>query len=141
MNTDLLPPKSFYDSIWTNGIAPEIINFLDGLNWFYILMFINILYGLKHTGLFNWYSTLLIKSKLKFSKIWISAIITAFIFVMFRWADPTLQVTVEYISSLFRSVFVVVIFSGVLVDIPGFAIKKLMNFLDTKDTNQEKKED
>ena len=142
MSVNLAPPQSFYDAIWTNGISPEIISFLNDLNWFYILMFINILYGLKHTGLFNWYSKILRKSKLKFCKIWVSAIITALVFLCFRWADPTTEVTVGYISSLFRSVFVVVIFSGILVDIPGFAIKRLMDFLDTENVKEEdEKED
>lgn len=141
MSVNLAPPQSFYDAIWTNGISPEIISFLNGLNWFYILMFINILYGLKHTGLFNWYSKILKRSKLKFCKIWVSAIVTALVFLGFRWADPVTHVTVEYISSLFRSVFVVVIFSGVLVDIPGFAIKRLMDFLNTEKNEDDNKDD
>ncbi len=59
MSTTLQPPQSFIDSIWTNGIEPELIAFVDSLNWFYIIMFINILYGLKYTGQFNWYEKLL----------------------------------------------------------------------------------
>lgn len=139
MSVDLKPPQSFFDAIWTKGISPEIINFLNGLNWFYILMFINILYGLKHTGLFTWYTNLLKKGPFKFSKIWFSAIVTAIVFICFRWADPVLYLTIDYISSLCRSVFVVVIFSGVLVDIPGFAIKRLTDFLDTEKDKEEKK--
>jgi len=48
---------------------------------------------------------------------------------------------VGYISSLFRSVFVVVIFSGILVDIPGFAIKRLMDFLDTESVKEEEEKE
>jgi len=139
MSVNLAPPQSFFDAVWTRGIEPEAIAFLDGLNWFYIIMFINILYGLKHTGLFTWYTNILKWSKFKFCKVWVSAIITALAFISFRWADPTLSVTVEYISSLCRSMVVSVIFSGVLVDIPGFAIKRLMNFLDTERDKEDKK--
>jgi hypothetical protein len=55
MSTTVQPPQSFVDAIWNNGIAPELISFMTSLNWFYIIMFINILYGLKYTGQFNWY--------------------------------------------------------------------------------------
>ena len=141
MSVNLSPPQSFYDAVWTQGIEPEILSFLTRLNWFYIIMFINILYGLKHTGLFYWYTKFLNHSKLRFSKTWITAIIVAIVFISFRAADSTLDVTVDYVSRLSISVVVSVIFSRVLVDIPGFAIKRLTNFLDTEDRKNEDKEE
>lgn len=101
-------------------------------------MFINILYGLKYTGQFNWYEKLLSESKLKSYKIWISAILLAIIHIVFRWADPTLEVSVSYISRLSRSLFVAVIFSGIFVDIPALLIDKFRKFLEPKENQEEK---
>lgn len=141
MSTSLQPPQSFVDAIWTNGIEPEMIEFIDNLNWFYIIMFINILYGLKYTGQFNWYDKLLTESKLKPYKIWIMAFVLSFIHIGFRWADPTLDISVSYISSLTRSLIVAVIFSGVFVDIPALLIEKFKDFLEPKNKvdDEEKK--
>lgn len=125
------PPKSFIDAFWNNGIAPELITFLHSLNWFYIIMFINILYGLKYTGQFTWYDKILSNSKLGKYKIWITAFVLAFTYICFRWADPTLNINVEYISSLCRSICVSVIFSGIFVDIPALIIIKIRNFLES----------
>jgi uncharacterized membrane protein YcgQ (UPF0703/DUF1980 family) len=125
------------DAIWNNGIAPELISFMTSLNWFYIIMFINILYGLKYTGQFNWYDKILLESKLKIYKIWITAFILAVVHILFRWADPTLNVTVSYISMLSRSLFVAVIFSNIFVDIPALLIIKLRQFLEPKEKTEE----
>jgi hypothetical protein len=133
----IAPPQSFIDAFWTKGIEPELIAFMHSLNWFYIIMFINVLYGLKYTGQFNWYDKILVNSKLKIYKIWISALILAIIHIGFRWADPTLVVDVSYISTLSRSVFVAVIFSGVFVDIPALLIAKLQSFLEPKEKSEE----
>jgi hypothetical protein len=139
MNTTINPPQSFVDAIWVNGISPELIAFISGLNWFYIIMFINILYGLKYTGQFNWYDKLLLEGKLRTYKIWITALILSIVHIVFRWADPSLDVTVSYISALSRSLFVAVIFSGIFVDIPALLIIKLRNFLEPKENSEEKK--
>lgn len=139
--TTLTPPQSFVDAVWNNGIQPELMDFLNSLNWFYIIMFINILYGLKYTGHFNWYDSILKNSKIHIYKIWITAIILAFIHIGFRWADPALNVSVPYISSLSRSLFVAVIFSSILVDIPALIIIKLRNFLEPKEELKEKPKD
>jgi len=136
MELKILPPQSFYDSMWTNGLQPELIGFCQGLNWFFIIMFINILYGLKHTNQFKWYDNFIRESKLYNYRIWIVAVITALCFIGFRWADPAEKVDIAYIGSLVRSVFIAVIFSGIFVDIPGFAIKRLYDFLEPKDSKK-----
>ena len=138
MDVNLGPPQSFSDAIWTNGLEPELIGFIHSLNWFYIIMFMNIIYGLKHTTHFNWYENAINHEKISKYKTWISAVIIAIVFVFFRIIDPTLSVEVSYISSLCRSIFIAVIFSEVFVDIPGFAIKRLKDFLEPK--SEEKKE-
>lgn len=132
MNENLIPSQSFYDAIWAEGIQPELIGFFNSLNWFYIIMFINILYGLKHTIHFSWYEKVIGNTKFSKYQTWLSATILAFSFIFFRWIDPVLNINVDYISSLLRSVFVAVIFSDVFVDIPGFAIKRLKDFLEPK---------
>lgn len=135
MNTaiTILPPQSFIDAFWRTGIEPELMSFMQSLNWFYIIMFINILYGLKYTGQFTWYDTILKNSKLNAYKIWITALILGVSYIGFRLADPTLGISVSYISSLLRSILVAVIFSGIFVDIPALLIKKLRNFLEPKE--------
>ena len=133
MNTNPTPPQKFFDEIWTNGLEPEIIDFLHSLNWFYIIMFINILYGLKYTGQFNWYERMFKESKLKPYKIWITALVLALVHTGFVMAEPTLEVSVKFFSSLLRSIMVAVIFSGIFVDIPALLIKRFREFLEPKD--------
>jgi hypothetical protein len=137
MSTTIAPPQSFIDAFWTKGIEPELMGFLGSLNWFYIIMFINILYGLKYTGQFSWYDKILLNSNLRHYKIWITAIILAIIHIGFRLADPALNISVPYISSLSRSLFVAVIFSGILVDIPALLVIKLRGFLEQKEKIEE----
>ena len=100
-------------------------------------MFINILYGLKYTGQFSWYDKLLSGSKLKPYKIWIMAFVLALIHILFRWADPTLDLSVSYFSHLTRSLLVAVIFSGVFVDIPALLIEKFKDFLQPKEKSKD----
>jgi len=141
MSKSINPPQSFIDAFWNNGIAPELIAFLHSLNWFYIIMFINILYGLKYTGQFTWYDKILINSKLGKYKIWITAFVLAITYIGFRWADPLLNINVEYISSLCRSICVSVIFSGIFVDIPALMIVKLRTFLEPENKTLDSKDE
>ena len=60
-----MEPKTIYEALWEKGIQPEVILFLNGLNWLFILMSIVILYGLKHTDHFNWFDSLMDKIKSK----------------------------------------------------------------------------
>lgn len=136
MNETITPPQSFIDAFWNDGIQPELISFIHSLNWFYIIMFINILYGLKYTGQFHWYDNILKNSKLKSYKIWITAIILAVIYIGFRVADPILEMDIHYISSMCRSISVAVIFSGIFVDIPALLVIKLRKFLEPKEKSE-----
>lgn len=65
--------------LWEKGVQPEIIGFLEGLNWTFIIMFITILYGIKHTYHFNWFGDLLEKIKASTYKVWIAALLTGIV--------------------------------------------------------------
>ena len=130
--------KSLYESFWENGLQPELVYFLDGLNWTYIIMLVVILYGIKHTRELDWYEKLCSKFKAGRFKTWIAAVITGLLFCLFRWHGPD-TFNSEYISALLRSMFFAVVFSGIFVDIPVLVIKRLGKMIDVKD--DEKKED
>lgn len=123
--------KSIYGTLWENGIQPEIIDFLEGLNWNFILMFIVILYGLKHTNHFAGFDRLLDKMNIQKYKVWISAFIIGIVFCFFKWKENL--ISWHYVSMLLRSVFVGVAFSNIFVDIPVFIIKKLGSIIDKKE--------
>jgi uncharacterized protein YacL len=122
--------KTIYGTLWEKGIQPEVVEFLEGLNWNFILMFIVILYGLKHTSHFNKFESLLERANINKYKIWISALIIGLIFCFFKWKEELISWL--YVSNLLRSVFVGVVFSNVFVDIPVFLIKRLGSIIDNK---------
>lgn len=124
---------TLYESFWKEGLEPELIEFFDGLNWFYIIMFIAILHGIKHTKEFGWYNRLCNKFNVIEYKNWIAAFLTACIFCFFRWKDPELDFNIPYITAMLRSMFFAVIFSGVFVDIPVVIIKRLGKIIDVND--------
>ncbi len=125
--------KTIYEELWEKGIQPEVIDFLHGLNWTFILMFIIILYGLKHTNHFNWFDTQLDKIKSKEYKVWIAALITGLVFCFFKWKENDGLFGWAYASMLLRSIFFGVIFSSIFVDIPVFIIQKLGSIIDKKE--------
>lgn len=124
--------NSILEALWNKGVQPEIISFLSGLEWTFIIMFTTILYGLTHTNKFVWLDNLLHKFNIHHLKIWISAFVSGLFFCFFKWEENLLSV--EYISSLLRSIFFVVVFSNIFVDIPVFLIKKAGSILDKKET-------
>lgn len=125
--------KTIYEALWEKGIQPEVVSFLNGLNWTFILMFIVILYGLKHTNHFNSFDDLLDKIGIKKYKIWIAALITGLIFCLFKWQETPELFGWGYCSTLLRSIFFGVVFSNIFVDIPVFIIKKLGSVIDKKE--------
>jgi len=123
--------KSIYGTLWEHGIQPELIDFLEGLNWSFILMFIVILYGIKHTNHFCEFDRLLEKLNIQKYKVWIAAFITGILFCFFKWQENL--ISWNYASTLLRSIFVGVAFSNIFVDIPVFIIQKLGSIIDKKD--------
>jgi len=124
---------TLYESFWQNGLEPELITFFNGLNWLYIIMFIVVLYGLKHTKELNWYENFCKKIKVDKYKNWIASILMGIIFIFFRWKDPELEISIPYITSMLRSIFFAVVFSGIFVDIPVVIIKRLGKVIDVKE--------
>lgn len=133
---------TFYESFWEKGLEPELIYFFNKLNWTYIIMFVVILYGLKHTTELDWFTNLCAKFKIERFKTWIAAAIIGGLFCFFRWKDPTTTFNSEYIAALLRSVFFAVVFSGIFVDIPVVIIKRLGKIIDSKgDKEKENKKE
>ncbi len=124
---------TLYESFWKNGLEPELITFFNGLNWLYIIMFIIVLYGLKHTKELNWYDKICAKIKVEKYKTWIASILMAAIFAIFRWQEATLDFDAAYVSSMLRSILFAVVFSGIFVDIPVVVIKRLGKIIDVKE--------
>lgn len=90
-------------------LVSELENFLNDLNWTFILIYSFIIYGINHKSEFIWYTKLMKKTKLTNYQIWISGLFIMLSFILFRYLD--IGVDSEYISTLLRSFIVVIVFN------------------------------
>ena len=125
--------NSLLDIIW-KGISPEIQAFFGGLNWTYIIMYIIILYGVTYKREFNWFNKLMVKFNTVDFTSWIAGFLIGLTFCLFKGLES--GVKSEYVSTLLRSWFLVVVFSSIFID----GIVKLLKFLGKRiDDTEEKK--
>ncbi len=93
-------------------IQGEVEFFFDDLNWTYILIYVFVLYGIKHKEEFQWFNDLFDKNKyIKSFKVWIAGLIIILIFTIFKGLESGLEVS--YISQILRSWIVVIVFNSV----------------------------
>ena len=84
---------------------------------------------------FDWFHTLMNKFKTSKFSTWIAGFLTAAVFILFKGLDHGLNS--EYIATLLRSWFLVVVFSSIFID----GIVKLIKFMGKKvDDKEDKKE-
>ena len=121
--------KDLYSVFWERGLEPSLIEFFDGLNWFYIIMLTVVLYGFKHTNLMDWFEDIV--GKYKKYTYWFASLITATLFVIFRGLEGNV-IDAAYISGMLRSIVFTVVFSNIFVDIPVYVIKAFGKFVDSK---------
>lgn len=95
-----------------NDIQSEVELFFDDLNWTYILIYVFVLYGIKHKEEFLWYNRLFDnKDKLKPFKVWVAGIIIMIIFCIFKGLE--VGVTASYVSQIMRSWIIVIVFNSI----------------------------
>ena len=94
-------------------IQEELDFFFDDLNWTYILMFVMILYGIKHRQEFEWYNTISNSKNWESLKVWVAGLIVGGLFSLFRWLGEN-TFDSEYVSTLLRSWIVVIDFHSVI---------------------------
>jgi hypothetical protein len=92
-----------------NDIQEEIEYFFNDLNWTYIMMYVFVLYGIKHKEEFQWFNKLI--EKYKVYSVWIVGGIIGVFFITFKTLAG--EMTSEYISTLLRSGVITVIFNSV----------------------------
>jgi hypothetical protein len=99
-------------------IQVEVESFFNGLNWTFIMIFVFVLYGIKHKEEFEWYNKILDKSNFKSFKVWIAGFIIALFFCLFKNLEEqlTLSDASAYISTLLRSWIVVIVFNSIFSD-------------------------
>lgn len=104
--------------IWENQIYPELLYYLDDLNWTFIITFMIIMYGLKHTEYYKGFNEIIERYQIinKF-KYWVIGLIIGFIFFIFRILGPD-EFHSEYIAQYLRSLILSITFSGLLIDWP-----------------------
>lgn len=134
-------PTSLYESVWEQGLEPELIYYTNNLNWTYILTLIIIFYGVKHTDKLDWWNDFLKWLELKYGKIkrlkivkynvWFSSIFIFILFIIFRELEQH-NVDAAYISMNLRSMVFSVVFSNIFVDMPVYVIKGFSKFIDAK---------
>lgn len=94
-------------------IQKDIEFFFADLNWTYILIYVFILYGIKHKEEFDWYNNLFDRNKnLKSFKVWAAGIITIGFFCCFRAAGVE-SFNSEYVSQLLMSWIMVIVFNSI----------------------------
>ena len=86
--------------------------FFEDLNWTYILMYVFVLYGIKHKEEFDWYNNLFDRNySIKSFKVWVAGIIIMLLFCLFRGLEVGL--TASYVSQILRSWVIVIIFNSI----------------------------
>jgi hypothetical protein len=94
-----------------DDIQTEIELFFNDLNWTYILIYVFILYGIKHKEEFEWYNKLFDGGPLSSLRAWVAGIVTALVFMFFKWGECCLSF--GYVSQLLRSWILVLVFNSV----------------------------
>lgn len=95
-------------------IQTEIEFFFGDLNWTYVLIYVFVLYGIKHKEEFEWYNTMFdTRPKLKPFKVWAAGVIIMLIFSTFRSLNATMVFDSEYVSRLMRSWIIVIVFNSI----------------------------
>lgn len=123
--------ENILDLIW-KGIEPELQSFFGELNWTYIIMYVIILYGITYKQEFDWFNQLITKYKASKYTSWIAGLATGIVFCIFKSLEE--EISWNYISTLLRSWFLVVVFASVFID----GIVKLIKFLGKKVDDKEK---
>ena len=104
--------------IFDKQIQPELLFFLSDLNWTFIIIYLIVLYGIKHTDHYEWYIDLFEKRKrLGKFKSWLAGIVIGVLFFIFRILGPN-EFDSEYVSQFLRSLVLGITFSSLLVDWP-----------------------
>jgi len=93
-------------------IQSEVEFFFDDLNWTYILIFVFVLYGIKHKEEFIWYNRIFDKSeKLAPFKSWVAGVIILLLFCLFRGLE--VGIDPAYVSQILRSWIIVIVFNSI----------------------------
>jgi len=94
-------------------IQKDVEFFFADLNWTYILIYVFVLYGIKHKEEFEWYNNLFDRNKqLKSFKVWVAGIAILGLFCTFRALGVELFNS-EYVSQLMRSWIMVIVFNSI----------------------------
>lgn len=109
---------SSVSEIFNEQIQPELIYFLSDLNWTFMIVYIIVLYGIKHTDHYEWYIDLFEnKKKLGKFKSWLAGLMIGLVFCVFRLLGPK-EFDSEYVAQFLRSLVLGITFSSLLVDWP-----------------------
>jgi hypothetical protein len=104
--------------IWNTQIYPELLFYLDDLNWTFIITMIIVLYGIKHTEHYEWFNHYCdLNPHIKRFKSWLIGITLGVLFCVFRYLGP-LEFHSEYVAQYLRSLIIAITFSGLLIDWP-----------------------
>lgn len=128
--------KKIADTIW-KGLEPDLLDFVEGLNWTYIIMFTIALYGITYKKEFNWFNRLMVRAKVEEYTVWIAGIIIGSVFSLFKWLEDSPPISWSYVSSLLRSWLLVVVFAYILID----GVVRLLKFLGSAVDDKQKKTD
>lgn len=92
-------------------LQKELELLFDDLNWTFILIYVFVLYGIKHKEEFKWYLDLIKKINAESFKVWIAGGIVGLLFILFHWLEEGMEAA--YISQLLRSYIIVIVFNSI----------------------------
>jgi hypothetical protein len=98
--------------------VPELYDFVNSLQWYYLITLIIVMYGVKHTDEMDWFVDLTDKIGAKKAASWIAALIVMGLFCLFRGLDPELELNSAYIADILRTMVLGVIFSNLFIELP-----------------------
>ena len=94
-------------------LASHIELFFQDLNWTYIIMFLVVLYGMKHKIEFQWFVRLVDRNWWSGVSTWVAGLIVAVLFAIFRALGADIFDS-EYVAQLLRSYVVVIVFNSLV---------------------------
>lgn len=96
-------------------IQSELEYFFDDLNWTFIIIFVFVLYGIKNKEEFSWFNKIFdLKESIKPFKVWAAGLIIMLFFTFFKYLETGIDAA--YVSMLFRSWILVIVFNSVFSD-------------------------
>jgi len=94
-----------------SDLQTEVELLFDDLNWTFILIYVFVLYGIRHKEEFKWFNDIMKNEYLKSFKVWIAGIMVILFFCLFKYLETGIDAA--YVSRILRSWILVIVFNSI----------------------------